>query len=247
MAFLHTALMTAAVIVAPAGEPTVPPTRWNGGAPAGTPPFIGTPAAVVAFDPARPLKDGGWREKVYNRPVTWAVVGDAGGTVLHGTSEGTASMLWRDLDFDPRVDPRVSWRWKAVRLPDKGAENDRAHDDYGARVYFFFPGFTFLTSYVVEYVWDNETPAGTIKASPSSGKCALVVVNSGTADLGRWVTVERNLRDDFTKAFGRAPDRNVGGIGFMTDSDNTSSAAEAYYGPVTIGDTLGNTFGKSRL
>lgn len=25
------------------------------------------------------------------------------------------------------------------------------------------------------------------------------------------------------------------GIGFMTDSDNTRSSAEAYYGPVTIG------------
>ena len=66
-------------------------------------------------------------------------------------------------------------------------------------------------------------------------KCTFVVVDSGTADLGKWMTVTRNLRDDFTKAFGWSPDRNVGGIGFMTDSDNTRSSAEAYYGPVTIG------------
>lgn len=203
--------------------------------PAAEAPFIAAPFAVVSFTPGKPFKDDGWQEKVYNRPVTWAAVGDAGGTVLHGTSEGTASMLYRDLDFDANAAPLVSWRWRVMRLPRKGAENDHAHDDYGARIYFFFPGWTFLTSYVLEYVWDNETPVGTIKTSPSSGACRLVVVNSGTADLGKWVSVERNLRDDFTKAFGWAPDRHVGGIGFMTDSDNTSSSAEAYYGPVTIG------------
>jgi hypothetical protein len=198
-------------------------------------PFIRAPFAVVGFTPGNPFKDDGWQEKVYTRPVTWAMVEDAGLPVLHGASEGTASMLYRDLDFDANAEPLVSWRWKAMRLPRKGAENDHAHDDYGARVYFFFPGWTFLTSYVLEYVWDNETPPGIIKPSPSSGKCKLIVVNSGTTDLGKWMTVRRNLRDDFTKAFGWAPDRNVGGIGFMTDSDNTRSSAEAFYGPVTIG------------
>ncbi|MEI6634912.1 MAG: DUF3047 domain-containing protein [Chlamydiota bacterium] len=222
MLSLHLPLMTAALIGA---HP----------APGGETPFIRAPFAVVSFTPGKPLKDNGWREKIYNRRVTWAVVEEAGGPVLHGTSEGTASMLYRDLDFDANAEPRVSWRWKLMRLPGKGAENDHTHDDYGARVYFFFPGWTFFTSYVLEYVWDNEAPVGTIKTSPSSGKCALVVVNSGTPALGEWVTVERNLREDFTKAFGWAPDRNVGGIGFMTDSDNTRSYAEAYYGPVTIG------------
>ena len=214
--------LAAAIIGAPPG-------------PAAEAPFIRAPFTVVSFTPGKPLKDDGWREKVYNRSVTWAMVGETGGPVLHGTSEGTASMLYRDFDFDANAEPLVSWRWKVMRLPRKGAGNDHAHDDYGARVYFFFPGWTFLTSYVLEYVWDNETPAGTFKASPSSGKCKLIVVNSGTADLGKWMTVKRNLRDDFTKAFGRAPDRNVGGIGFMTDSDITRSSAEAFYGPVTIG------------
>jgi hypothetical protein len=217
MVSLHLLFMTAAVIGAPAGTP-----------------FITAPYTVVTFDPGKPLETDGWQEKVYNRPVSWKAE-EEGGPVLHGTSDGTASMLYRDLDYDANAEPLVSWRWKVTRLPKKGPENTRANDDYGARVYFFFPGWSFLTSYVLEYVWDNETPAGTVKTSPSSGKCKLIVVNSGTADLGKWVAVERNLKEDFTKAFGWAPDRNVGGIGFMTDSDNTRSSAEAYYGPVTIG------------
>lgn len=220
MAYLH-AVLTAASFAAAPPAPGVP--------------FIAAPFAAVTFDPAKSPNAGGWREKVYNRPVAWEAVGGEGGAVLHAESDGSASMLYRDLAFDANAEPLVSWRWRVVRLPSKGAENDRAHDDYGARVYFFFPGWTFLTSYVLEYVWDNEAPPGTIKTSPSSGRCRLVVANSGTADLGKWVTVERNLRDDFARAFGRPPDRNVGGIGFMTDSDNTRSRAEAYYGPVTIG------------
>ncbi len=197
-------------------------------------PCIRSPFAVVRFTPGKPLKDDGWQEKVYTRPVRWEVVDD-GGPVLHGASDGTASMLYRPLDYDANAQPLAAWRWKTTRLPRKGPENTRANDDYGARVYFFFPGWTFLTSYVLEYVWDNETPVGTIRTSPSSGRCKIVVVNSGAADLGKWMTVERNLKDDITRAFGWAPDRNVGGIGFMTDSDNTRSFAEACYGPIAIG------------
>lgn len=193
------------------------------------------PRAAATFDPAKPLRACGWREKVYNRPVRWEAVEEAGGPVLHGTSEHSASMLYHAFDCDANTEPLVSWRWKAVRLPMKGNKGGQADNDYAARIYFFFPGWTFLTSYVLQYVWDNEAPLGTVIRSPTSARCRHVVATSGRDNLGRWVAVERNLRDDFTRAFGWPPDRNVGGIGLMTDSDNTRSSAEAYYGPITIG------------
>lgn len=200
---------------------------------------IGAPStpgtfAVIGFTPGRPLLDDGWEEKTYNRPTSWEVVQGPDGAVLHGVSDGSASMLYKCVKYDAREYPLLRWQWKVMRLPRKGRENDRANDDYGARVYVFFPGWTFLTSYVLEYVWDNETPAGTVKTSPSSGKCKLIVVDSGTGELGKWITVERDLWEDYMRAFGWAPDRPVGGIGFMSDSDNTSSSAEAYYGEVRI-------------
>lgn len=203
------------------------------GASAPHPPPAAAASETVAFDPARPLKGAGWREKVYNRPVRWEVADD-GGPVLHGVSEGAASMLHRGLVFDANDFPLVSWRWKVMRLPGKGPGNGRRNDDYGARIYFFFPGRAFLDSHVIEYVWDNDAPPGTIKTSPSSRRCKLVVASSGSDGLGGWTAVERDLRDDFVRAFGRPPDRRVGGIGFMTDSDDTRSSAEAFYGPVTV-------------
>jgi hypothetical protein len=202
---------------------------------------VGTPSirdtfAVIGFTPGRPLRNDGWKERTYNKPVSWEVVQGPDGPVLHGTSNGSASMLYKGIKkYDAREYPIIKWRWKAVKLPRKGKKNDRANDDYGARVYVFFPGWTFLTSYVLEYVWDNETPVGTVKDFFSSARCRFIVVNSGTKDLGEWVSVERNLWEDYKRAFGRAPDRLVGGIGFMSDSDNTASSAEAYYGEVRIG------------
>jgi len=144
-------------------------------------------------------------------------------------------MLYKKVDYDPRECPLAQWRWKVTKLPAKGPKTTAANDDYGARIYFIFPGWTSLTSYVIQYVWDNETPEGTVKTSPSSGRCKQIVVDSGTAGLDRWVTVRRNLFDDYKRAFGRAPGRRVGAVGFMTDSDDTRSSAEACYGELVIG------------
>ncbi|MCX6354276.1 MAG: DUF3047 domain-containing protein [Candidatus Aureabacteria bacterium] len=202
---------------------------------AGETAFIGKIFSTVSFPVGASLPAPGWKEKVYNARNQWGVVEEGGSPVLHALSNGTASMLYTEVNFNAKEYPLLRWRWKVLCLPRKGKENDHAHDDYGARVYVFFPGWTFLTSYVMEYVWDNENPAGTILTSPSSSRCKLIVVNSGTGDMGKWITVERNLWQDYGKAFGWEPDRNVGAIGFMTDSDNTSSRAEAYYGAVVIG------------
>jgi len=191
--------------------------------------------ATLSFPLGKALSDEGWKEKVYNARNQWRVVEEGGSPVLHAVSNGTASMLYKEINFNAKEYPLLQWRWRVLCLPRKGKENDHAHDDYGARLYIFFPGWTFLTSYVLEYVWDNENPAGTIIASPSSSRCKLIVVNSGTGDMEKWITVERNFWRDYRNAFGWEPDRNVGAIGFMTDSDNTSSRAEAYYGAVTIG------------
>ncbi|MDD5555912.1 MAG: DUF3047 domain-containing protein [bacterium] len=192
----------------------------------------------IGFEAGAPLAVQGWEEKVYNRPNRWEVGMDGGEAFLRAVSDGSASMLYRPVRFDARDCPVVRWSWKVTRLPRKGPAHTQANDDYGARIYFFFPGRTFLTSRVLQYVRDNETPPGTIRTSPSSGRCRLVVVHSGAAELGEWITVERNLFEDYARAFGRAPARPVGGIGFMTDSDDTASSAEAYYGPLTVGSDL---------
>ena len=54
---------------------------------------------------------------------------------------------------------------------------------------------------------------------------------SGASRLGQWVEQERNLYEDYVRAFGGGgPD--VTGIAIMTDTDNTGQKATAYYGNI---------------
>jgi hypothetical protein len=45
---------------------------------------------------------------------------------------------------------------------------------------------------------------------------------------------ERDIRADYRKAFGEEPGRLIA-VGIMTDTDNTKSTAQAWYGPVVLG------------
>ena len=50
-------------------------------------------------------------------------------------------------------------------------------------------------------------------------------------DLGRWLTEQRNVVDDFRRIYGEAPD-NPDAIAVAIDSDDTRSTAEAFMGPI---------------
>ena len=54
---------------------------------------------------------------------------------------------------------------------------------------------------------------------------------SGSRGLNQWLEYERDIRADYERAFGEPPGALVG-IGIMTDSDNTRSRTQAWYGPV---------------
>jgi hypothetical protein len=197
--------------------------------------FIREKFAVISFPAAGPLKTDGWEERIYNKPVSYRVSEQNGETVLCAKSDGAASMLYKEISYNPATYPLISWSWNVTKLPRKGTANDRANNDYAARLYIIFPGWTFLTSHLLEYVWDNDTPVETVKPSLSSRRCAYIVVTSGTRQLGTWVELKRNVVEDYKKVFGKGPGRDIGAICLMTDSDNTRSSAEACYGPITIG------------
>ena len=60
-----------------------------------------------------------------------------------------------------------------------------------------------------------------------------MVVESGARKLNQWLDYERDIRADYERAFGEAPGALVG-IGIMSDSDNTRSTTQAWYGPVRL-------------
>ena len=133
----------------------------------------------------------------------------------------------------------ISWQWKVLKLPDKKAVTKGAgwleKDDYAARVYVIFPSWNFTNIKSLEYIWDEDLPQGTIITSPYSKNIKLIVLESGRKNMNRWMFEERNIYEDYQKAFGRISSLRVGAIAIMTDSDNTASTAEALYKNIKVG------------
>lgn len=182
---------------------------------------------------------GGWEEKIFKGRVLYVIVPDKKDGYLSAYSKNAASGLLYWLSFDPKTQPMVSWRWKVVKFPDKkGGVNEEGEwiekDDYAARFYVILPRFPFTRVQCLEYVWDKELSEGTIIANPNFSNLKIIVAESGERNLGKWVFEERNIYEDFRRAFGSKPGK-VGAIAVMTDSDNTTSTAEAQYDDIRVG------------
>jgi hypothetical protein len=96
-----------------------------------------------------------------------------------------------------------------------------------------FPRFpTSMRSRIIGYVWDTQAPIGTVVRSESSALVTYVVLHSGTAEAGRWLTETRNVYDDYTMIFGEAPTETVGAVSVAIDSNDTRTSAESYVGAI---------------
>ena len=200
----------------------------------------GSPAIVVEDWSTQPsggagIPDG-WTGQSWGNPrYDFTVVTDGSERVLHLKSRGDNSTISKEIKIDVRELPLLVWRWKAVALPAGGDCRKRATDDQAAQVYVAFPRFpTAARSRIIGYVWDTTAPAGTIVKSESSSLVTYVVVRSGTAELGRWLTETRNVYDDFRRIYGEAPTEPVGAVSVAIDSNDTRSCAESYVGAISF-------------
>jgi hypothetical protein len=59
----------------------------------------------------------------------------------------------------------------------------------------------------------------------------MIVIQSGSDHLNEWMTEERNIYEDYEKAFDESPPK-ISGVAIMTDTDNTKESAIAYFGDI---------------
>jgi hypothetical protein len=173
--------------------------------------------------------------------------------VLHAQSERSASMVRRALRIEPGQMGKVTFSWKAVSLLAEADVRQSETDDAVARVLLAFDGdpgrlsartrllFDLAQTLSGEpppfatlmYVWDSRTEVDTLVHNKRSDRIRKIVLESGPAHLGQWRSYERDVRADYRRAFGEDPGALVG-VAVMTDSDNTQSQAEAWYGEITF-------------
>ena len=157
-----------------------------------------------------------------------------GQRLLHLKSKIESSSVRKEIKgmVNLKETPILEWSWKVVVLPTNADCRKKSADDQAAQLYVVWPRFPeAVRSRIIGYIWDTTAPAGSIVKSEKTGTVTYVVVRSGAADLGKWITERRNVVDDYRKIFGSQPD-NPELISIAIDSDDTASSAESFIGPI---------------
>jgi len=196
----------------------------------------------------------GWKPltfKKIEKHTIYTLVRDNDTVVVKAVAEVSASGLTREIKIDSKEYPIIQWRWKVSNILKKGDVHKKEGDDYPARIYITFeytPGkvsFFEKAKYetikllygqypplaAIDYIWESKAPVGTMVPNPYTDRVMMFVVESGSAKLDQWVSEERNVYEDYKKAFKEEPPM-ISGVAIMTDTDNTGESATAYYGDI---------------
>ena len=199
-----------------------------------------------------------------NQPkhTQFSLVEDEGRVVLRAQARASTSGLIREMRVDPSAHPILGWRWKVMNLIANSNLATKQGDDFPARLYVTFEldldtlpagerlklrigRFLYgpkLPLAALCYVWDTRAAVGTIVPNAYTDRVRMVVVESGPARIGRWVDYERNVLEDYRRAFGADPGAGgtggvdapsvpmVNGVIFSSDTDNTGETAVALFG-----------------
>ena len=173
----------------------------------------------------------GWTTKSFKGETDYRIVEDDRQKVLQAKSQAAASGLVFETEYNPTEYPVLSWRWKIDHILSKGDSRTKSGDDYAARIYVIFPHWFFPKSKTLNYIWANRLPEGAIQPNAFTSNAMMIAVESGDEKAGQWISVQRNIVDDYRRAFGEEPP-SVGAIAIMTDTDNTGESATAWYGDI---------------
>ena len=176
----------------------------------------------------------GWQGHKWGDPkYDFQVIQDGDRKALLLKSDNESSSISKELKVDAQQYPIIEWQWKVVAIPPKGDARKGATDDEAAQIYVVFPRFpTAVRSRIIGYIWDSTQPVGASFPSDKVGTVRFIVVRSGSADLGKWITERRNVREDFKKLYGEEPDETVGAVTISINSQNTHSRAESAFGEI---------------
>lgn len=196
----------------------------------------------------------GWRPwilKNVERRTVYSLVEDSGVTVVKAAADASASGIRHDIRIDAVAYPIVQWRWKAGNAIDGADISRKEANDAPCRVYIAFAydigkiGLAERIKYAaakiiysenlplraIAYTWAGKTPKGTIVPMPYTRWFMQVVVENTSSPLNEWITEERNVLEDYRKAFGEDPG-DVTGVAIMTNTDNLLGKATGWYGDI---------------
>ena len=159
----------------------------------------------------------------------------------------------------------LMFSWKVDALPRDADLRDPQAEDAPVRIVLAFGGDRSLLSprthrlselsrlltgeelpyATLAYVWSANEPLETVVHNPRTDRIRKLVVETGDRSLGQWLRYERDVQADFVRAFGEMPGPLLA-VALMTDTDNTSSQLQAWYGRFRLEVAEGQVSEKSQ-
>jgi len=177
----------------------------------------------------------GWEKQRWGSPAyDFVVVQDGDRKVVHLKCKDDSSNVSKEIKGKVKLKdtPIVEWTWKVTALPAGADSRKKETDDEAGQIYVTWPRFPeAVRSRIIGYVWDSTAPVGSIHKSQKTGTVTYVVIRSGPADLGKWLTERRNVAEDFKKIYGEDPDEPAI-VSFGIDCDDVKGTAESFMGPI---------------
>ena len=199
------------------------------------------------------LPDGWKTYRLFRfKPLTlYHLERDGGTTVVRATANSSASGIEHAVSIDVHEYPVAEWRWKVPKLIADADNTQPAHADAPARVIFTFEGGRDrlpdheqlnydlakaltgnpLPYATLMYIWEPDRKEGDIITHYNTTRVKMVIAGNSDLDLSRWHDKKVNVLEDYRRAFGEEPPR-LRSVGIMSDSDNTGTSVEAFYGDI---------------
>jgi hypothetical protein len=201
---------------------------------------LGTPSPAAAAAEDRELDLHGLRPIDRGNRNYYDLRSDDHGVYVHAEyrpGDVATKQAFVLTDSDRRGRHRLTWRWRALVLPQGGNDCDPHKTDSAASVYVAWRRG--LRWYGLKYSWSTTGPLGAVcdRRDNLIMRGETIVVRTG-GPAGEWVSesidVEAEFRKHFANGDPRADVPELIGFALLTDGDETHTAASADFGSFVV-------------
>ncbi len=159
---------------------------------------------------------------------------------LHMVSDNDSVLLATERGFpvDPRLRPKLRMTFRVGKIP-AGADLSRKNgDDSAFRVYVAFErgGGIFSPPHTIAYTWTENLASGRAVQSAHFKNLRYLSIGSGIPAAPDWITIERDLLEDYRRLFPKHADDVplLRGIALKCDTNNTGGSAESWLSKIEL-------------
>jgi hypothetical protein len=171
-----------------------------------------------------------WQLKEKAGQADFALVQSEGLHALRLRSSNTSFCFQRRVHADLKDYPLLCWKWRVTQLPRGGDFRRSKTDDEAGQLYV-----AFSKTRAIVYLWDTSAPQGLMAKAPGPPFMSVkaVVVRSGPAQLGTWLSETRNVYEDYQRLYGKTDQPPVvSGMRLQINTQHTRSSAACSFADV---------------